>query len=144
MIPLVHAILDTSVLVAGLRSNQVASFQILRAIRHGEIRIALSVALVLEYEAVTLRPGLVPAFQAEEIRTIIDGLCQYQRPMRKTHLYFHLRTTLEGGITSILVLFRVKTGEAVAGCLLGKSMGWVLSPFRCDGAAEPEGGGIVF
>ena len=71
-----YAILDTSVLVAGLRSNQGASFQILRAIRNGEIRIALSVALVLEYEAVTLRPGLVPAFQAEEIRTIIDGLCR--------------------------------------------------------------------
>jgi putative PIN family toxin of toxin-antitoxin system len=72
----VHAILDTSVLVAGLRSNQGASFQILRAIRHGEIKIALSVALVLEYEAVTLRPGLVPAFQEAEIRTIIDVLCR--------------------------------------------------------------------
>ena len=55
-----YAILDTSVLVSGLRSKQGASFQILQAIRRGEIRIAISVALVLEFEAVLLRPGLVP------------------------------------------------------------------------------------
>lgn len=71
-----YAVLDTSVLVAGLRSNNGASFQILRGIRHGDIRIAVSVALVLEYEAVTLRPGLVPAFRPEEIGNIIDGLCR--------------------------------------------------------------------
>jgi len=72
----VYAVLDTSVLVAGLRSKNGASFQILRAIRHGDIRIAVSVALVLEYEAVTLRSGLLPAFRPEEIVRIIDGLCQ--------------------------------------------------------------------
>jgi putative PIN family toxin of toxin-antitoxin system len=76
MIPQVHAILDTSVLVAGLRSNRGASFQILRAIRAGEIRIAVSVALVLEYESVVLRPGLVPHFTSDELRRIVDGLCQ--------------------------------------------------------------------
>lgn len=76
MIPRVYAVLDTSVLVAGLRSKNGASFQILQAIRRGEIRIAVSVALVLEYEAVTLRPGLLPAFRPEEIITIIDGLCR--------------------------------------------------------------------
>ena len=71
-----YGILDTSVLVAGLRSKNGASFQVLRAIRQGDIRIAVSVALVLEYEAVTLRPGLLPAFRPEEIGEIIDGLCQ--------------------------------------------------------------------
>ena len=71
-----YAILDTSVLVAGLRSNRGASFQILRAVRAGDIRIAVSVALVLEYESVILRPGLVPGFTADEHRRIVDGLCQ--------------------------------------------------------------------
>lgn len=70
-----YAVLDTSVLVAGLRSRQGASLQVLRAIRRGDLRIAVSVALVLEYEAVTLRPGLLPAFQPAQIRTILDGLC---------------------------------------------------------------------
>lgn len=71
-----YAVLDTSVLVAGLRSNRGASFQIFRAIRAGDIRIALSVALVLEYEAVLLRPALISAFTAEELVRIVDGLCQ--------------------------------------------------------------------
>ena len=71
-----YAVLDTSVLVAGLRSNRGASFQILRAVRAGDIRIAVSVALVLEYESVILRPGLVPGFTADEHRRIVDGLCQ--------------------------------------------------------------------
>lgn len=70
-----YAVLDTSVLVAGLRSNRGASFQILRAIRAGDIRIAVSVALVLEYESVVLRAGLVPHFTADELRRIVDGLC---------------------------------------------------------------------
>ena len=71
-----YAVLGTSVLVAGLRSNRGASFQILRAVRAGDIRIAVSVALVLEYESVILRPGLVPGFTADEHRRIVDGLCQ--------------------------------------------------------------------
>lgn len=70
-----YAILDTSVLVSGLRSKQGASFQILQAIRRGEIRIAISVALVLEFEAVLLRPGLVPHYTAAEIATIVDAIC---------------------------------------------------------------------
>jgi putative PIN family toxin of toxin-antitoxin system len=71
----VYAILDTSVLVAGLRSRQGASFQILHAIRTGDITIAVSVALVLEYESVLLRPGLISAFSPEDISKILDGLC---------------------------------------------------------------------
>jgi putative PIN family toxin of toxin-antitoxin system len=72
----VYAVLDTSVLVAGLRSNRGASFQILRAIRAGDIRIAVSVALVLEYESVVLRPSLLAHFTADDLRRIVDGLCQ--------------------------------------------------------------------
>ena len=47
-----------------------------QAVRAGDIRIAVSVALVLEYESVILRPGLVPGFTADEHRRIVDGLCQ--------------------------------------------------------------------
>ena len=75
MIPSEYAILDTSVLVAGLRSRNGASFQVLRAIRRGDIRIAVSVALVLEYEAVTLRPGMVPGFRPVDVLGILDGIC---------------------------------------------------------------------
>ncbi len=69
------AILDTSVLVAGLRSNRGASFQIIRAIRAGNLKISVSVALVLEYESVLLRQGLIPSFSPQEIRGILDAFC---------------------------------------------------------------------
>jgi len=71
----VYAVLDTSVLVAGLRSKRGASFQILQAIRRRDIRIAVSVALVLEYESVLRRPGLIPHFATQDIEKIVDGLC---------------------------------------------------------------------
>lgn len=79
IIPHVYAVVDTSVLVAGLRSRSGASFQVLRAIRSGDIRVVVSVALVLEYEAVLLRPGLLPAFRAEDIARFIDGFCRLAR-----------------------------------------------------------------
>ena len=69
------AILDTSVLVAGLRSNRGASFQIIEAIRAGNLKISVSVALVLEYESVLLRPGLIPGFATHEIHRILDAFC---------------------------------------------------------------------
>ena len=49
------AILDTSVLVSGLRSKRGDSFQVIQAIRAGNLRVSVSVALVLEYESVLLR-----------------------------------------------------------------------------------------
>jgi putative PIN family toxin of toxin-antitoxin system len=71
----VHAILDTSVLFAGLRSNRGASYQIIKALRAGDIKVSVSVALVLEYESVLLRPGLIPGFTSDELSRIIDGIC---------------------------------------------------------------------
>lgn len=71
------AVLDTSVLVAGLRSRRGASFQLIQAIRGGKLKISVSVALVLEYESVLLRPGLIPGFVKEEIHRILDAFCLF-------------------------------------------------------------------
>ncbi len=64
-----YAILDTCVLISALRSSTGASYQILRAVRDGDVKIALSVALALEYESVALRPGLIPGLIEGEIKT---------------------------------------------------------------------------
>ena len=69
------AILDTSVLVSGLRSKRGASFQIIQAIRARHLNISVSVALVLEYESVLLRPGLIPSFTKNGIHRILDAVC---------------------------------------------------------------------
>jgi putative PIN family toxin of toxin-antitoxin system len=71
----VYAVLDTCTLISALRSSTGASYEILRAIRDGDIKIALSVALALEYESVALRAGLIPSLTEEEIKAIIDVLC---------------------------------------------------------------------
>jgi putative PIN family toxin of toxin-antitoxin system len=68
--------LDTSVLVSALRSDMGASYEVLQAIRYGDIKIALSVSLVMEYEAVALRSNLLPNLTPIDIRAIIDLLCQ--------------------------------------------------------------------
>jgi len=78
----VFAVIDTCVLVSALRSNLGASFAILQAVRRGNIRIALSVALAIEYESVVLRPGLVPALAAEEIQIVLDALCSLAHPQK--------------------------------------------------------------
>lgn len=69
-----HAVLDTNVLVSALKSKKGASHQVLRAIRDGRIRIAVSVPLVVEYESVLLRPGMIPTYAPAEIGRIIDAL----------------------------------------------------------------------
>ncbi|HRJ08774.1 MAG TPA: putative toxin-antitoxin system toxin component, PIN family [Prosthecobacter sp.] len=69
------AVLDTCVLVSALRSSSGASHAVLQAVYARRIRIALSVSLAMEYEAVCSRPGLVPALTAGQIRTVVDVLC---------------------------------------------------------------------
>jgi putative PIN family toxin of toxin-antitoxin system len=49
-------VLDTDVVIAAFRSPTGASAELLRMARAGEIELAVSVALVLEYEAVLKRP----------------------------------------------------------------------------------------
>lgn len=52
----VRVVLDTSVLVAGLRSRRGASFRVLDAVAGQALVPVLSVAMFLEYEAVLKRP----------------------------------------------------------------------------------------
>ncbi len=77
-----YAILDTCVLISALRSSTGASYEILRAIRDGDVRIALSVAVALEYESVALRPGLIPRLTEEDIKAVIDVLCLLSRQQK--------------------------------------------------------------
>ena len=48
-------VLDTNVLVSALRSARGASFEIVAALGRGEFEVAVSVSLLLEYEATLLR-----------------------------------------------------------------------------------------
>lgn len=67
-------VLDTNVLVAGLRSSKGASYQILQNIPSGKIKYVLSVTLFLEYESVLKRPAFLKTagLTAKDIDTILD------------------------------------------------------------------------
>src|SRR5437016_1791995 len=52
-IPIHEVVLDTNVLVAGLRSKRGASYQVLRSIGQSDWRLNILVALALEYEDVS-------------------------------------------------------------------------------------------
>jgi putative PIN family toxin of toxin-antitoxin system len=67
-------VLDTNVLVAGLRSRRGVAFRLLSEVGRGQFEIALSVPLVLEYEGVVLREGLT-RLSAEDVEVVLDYFC---------------------------------------------------------------------
>ena len=69
---MISVVLDTNVLVAGLRSKRGTAHRLLNTLDHDEWRPNVSVALALEYEDVLKRPGIVPAFTFEEIDDFLD------------------------------------------------------------------------
>lgn len=72
----VQVVLDTNVLVAGLRSQRGASFRLLTLVgTDRRFELNLSVPLVLEYESVLKRPGAVPTLSDEDIDSVLDYLC---------------------------------------------------------------------
>jgi len=68
-------VVDTNVLVAGLRSNQGASYQLLMRLNDPRWQMNLSVGLVLEYEAVLKREQPKLFLTLEDIDGLIDDIC---------------------------------------------------------------------
>lgn len=79
-------VIDTNVIVAGLRSNQGVSYQLLTTLPRLPVQLCVSVALVLEYEAVLKRPGIVP-LTSQQIDTFIDGVCYLAQHTRIHYLW---------------------------------------------------------
>lgn len=67
-------VIDTNVLVAGLRSRKGASFELLSRLTHHQFDVCLTVPLVMEYEDVLHRPGLL-GLPAQAIDAVLDMLC---------------------------------------------------------------------
>ena len=70
-----RVILDSSVLVAALRSRQGASFRLTELLRAGTFEIAISVPLALEYEAVLTRHAASLGLRRSAVTTVVDYLC---------------------------------------------------------------------
>lgn len=68
-------VLDTNVLVTAFRSRRGASHKLVTLLKDTRWQVNLSTPLVLEYEEVLKRPGLVTGFSTEAIDVFLDGLC---------------------------------------------------------------------
>ncbi len=73
--PLPQVVIDTNVIVAGLRSRRGSAFRLLTLIDKGQFDIHLLVPLVLEYTEVLLRelPNLY--LSRDEVDDLIDFYC---------------------------------------------------------------------
>lgn len=68
-------VIDTNILIAGLRSNKGASYKLLSILNDPRWRINLSTALVFEYETVLKRESEQLNLSFNEIDKIINALC---------------------------------------------------------------------
>ena len=70
-----RVVLDTNVLVSGLRSRRGAAFRLLSLAGTGAFEHCLSVGLLFEYESALKRPGMVAKLSSRQLDAILDYLC---------------------------------------------------------------------
>ncbi len=69
-------VLDTNVLRAGLHSSKGASHRVLWAIARGRIKIAVSTALLFEYEEILTRQRVALRLAENDVQSILDNICR--------------------------------------------------------------------
>jgi putative PIN family toxin of toxin-antitoxin system len=104
--------LDTDVIVAAMRSPAGASAAIVRLARQGQLTLLVSVALVLEYEAVCSRPEhrLAADLSEDEVSVFIDAIVALAEPVT---MHFLWRPQLRD-VCDEMVLEAAINGEADA------------------------------
>ena len=73
--PIPQIVIDTNVVVAGLRSKNGSAFRLLRLVGSEKFRINLSVPLVLEYEEMFLRELSNLTINAADVQDFLDFHC---------------------------------------------------------------------
>ena len=86
-----RVVIDTNVLVAGLRRTGGASHAIILAVFERRVTPLLSVPLILEHEEVLKRPGLLPHLTPADVDVFLDLWCDRCEEQR---IYFDWRPTV--------------------------------------------------
>jgi putative PIN family toxin of toxin-antitoxin system len=121
----VKLVLDTSVIVAAVRSDTGASRQLLVAALEGRFEMLLSVALALEYEAVLKRPKQLAASRGtvQQIDKLMSAIIAVARPVHRQFFWRPLladandEMVLEAALSGnadLLVTFNRRDFEAIA------------------------------
>lgn len=81
--------LDTDVVVSAMRSPSGASAALVRMARRGEITLAASVSLFMEYEAVCTRPEHVQAsgLSLPQVAIFLDAVASFVKPVEVHFLW---------------------------------------------------------
>ena len=80
-------ILDTNVILSGLRSRRGFSFKLLELLTQEQFKIGISVPLILEYESVLLRFRDSTSLSESDIRGFIDYLCKVGQHVKIYYLW---------------------------------------------------------
>ena len=81
------AIIDTNVLLSGLKSQKGQSFKLLQKLLNDEFEIAVSVPLILEYEAILKTKLDRTIFSDEDIDSVINYLCKIGKQIKIFYLW---------------------------------------------------------
>jgi putative PIN family toxin of toxin-antitoxin system len=80
-------VLDTNVLVSALRSRNGASFRLLSIIDTEKFELAISVPLVLEYEASAKKQSRETGLSSADIDSILNYICSIAKHYRIHYLW---------------------------------------------------------
>ena len=82
-----QVVLDTSVLVAALRSQRGASYEVLSRVGGAEFELSVSVPLVLEYEAAAKAQARDLGLTHADLDDVVDYLCSVAHPRQIFYLW---------------------------------------------------------
>ncbi len=84
---MIRVVVDTNVLVAGLRSRRGASHRVLRLLGRNRFETVVSVPLVLEYEGVLKRQSRSLGLRHSDIDGVLDYVCSVSEHRKVFYLW---------------------------------------------------------
>jgi putative PIN family toxin of toxin-antitoxin system len=105
----VQTVVDTNVILSALRSKQGASYRLLRLVGDPRWRMHLSVALLLQYEAVVRRESVPLHATLEEADKFIEYLCSASNHQA---IYFAWRPQLPDADDEFILELAVAAGAS--------------------------------
>ncbi|MBD2189819.1 putative toxin-antitoxin system toxin component, PIN family [Pseudanabaena mucicola] len=102
-------VIDTNVIVAGLRSRSGFAFQLLNLVGTECFDIHLSVPLVMEYRDVLSREGQISYLSLDDVDNLVDFYCQVGI---KHEIFFLWRPFLRDPKDDLVLELAVKAGGA--------------------------------